>query len=141
MYGRVAFIHIPKKECVKLDTHNENFSFVEYSNETKGFHFHNLASHMITINNDAKFIKHHYRHTLANSFTTLVVFFEVLMNQLTFIQIIDPVFTSLSSVFAPPINIRKFYAHLFAPTFKVSTSTFTFSNIWFFPHFTTINIF
>jgi hypothetical protein len=32
MYGCVAFIHIPKEKCVKLDAHNEKFIFVEHSN-------------------------------------------------------------------------------------------------------------
>ncbi len=63
---------------------------------------------MITIGNDAKFIKLHYWHTLANLFTTLVVFFEALMNQLTFIQVIDPIFTNLSSVFAPLSTLESF---------------------------------
>ncbi len=132
MYGCVAFIHIPKKKCVKLDAHNEKFIFVEYSNETKGFHFYNLASSMITINIDAKFIEHHYWHTLSN-FTTLVVFFEALMNQLTSIQVIDPVFTPLSSVFATLSTVESFMPTSLPLHLKVSTSTFTFSTYDFSP--------
>jgi hypothetical protein len=63
---------------------------------------------MITISIDAKFIEHHYWHTLTNSFTTLVVFFEALMNQFTSIQVIDPIFTHSSSVFAPLSTLESF---------------------------------
>lgn len=60
MYGYVVFIHIPKDKCVKLDAHNKKCIFLGYFNETKGFHFCNLASHMITIIGDVKFVDNHY---------------------------------------------------------------------------------
>ncbi len=66
MYGCVVFIHIPKEKRVKLDAHNKECIFVRYFDETKGFHFYNLASCMIIINGDVKFVKNHYWHTLVD---------------------------------------------------------------------------
>jgi hypothetical protein len=94
VYACVAFVHVPKEKRVKLDAYNIKSIFVDYSDETKGYRFHNPVSCIITISGEIKFAEYHFWHTPKDSSTTPAVTLESLPDRSAVIELVNPVFVT-----------------------------------------------